>query len=214
MSKILEKLETFRGYLKTPNLDSLEMSLADVHSPGLFSLVIAGTEPGKLTRVFIATEDIDQYSVQLHSHRYPIKLTALKGTIGHTHVEDQIIGIHEHGRTVPGYMLMSRFTYKSPLNGGAGLAFDADVQVQTKEYVLPVGSMVYMDEKHVHTVCCLAGAIWVVEEQGFKTDESTVLGVPFTVDGLYNKPQQFQINDMCQTVLRQLNYLINQYKSV
>lgn len=123
MSKILEKLETFRGYLKTPNLDSLDMSLSDVHSPGLFSLVIAGTEPGKLTRV-------------------------------------------------------------------------------------------YMDEKQVHTVCCQAGAIWVVEEQGFKTDESTVLGVPFTVDGLYNKPQQFQINDMCQTVLRQLNYLINQYKSV
>lgn len=214
MSKILEKLESFRDYLKTPNLESLEMSLADVHSPGLFSLVIAGTEPGKLTRVFIASQDIEQYSVQLHSHRYPIKLTALKGLIGHTHVVNEVKTDFNIDKPLPGYMLMSRFRYKSPLNGGSGLSFDRDVQVDTKEYVIPVGSMIYMDEYDVHTVCCQAGAIWVVEEQGFKTDESTVLGVPFTVDGLYNKPQQFQINDMCQTVLRQLNYLINQYKSV
>lgn len=214
MSKILEKLETFRSYLKSPSLDSLDMSLADVHHLGLFSLVIAGVVPGNLTRVFIATQDIEQYNVQLHSHRYPIKLTALKGLIGHTYVADTIDGIFPQKKTWPGYMGMSRFKYKSPLNGGAGLSFDKDVQIITREYVLPIGSILYMDETEVHTVCCQAGAIWVVEEQGFKTDESTVIGVPFTVDGLYNKPQQFQINDMCQTVLRQLNYLINQYKSV
>lgn len=101
MSKILANLERFRDLLRTPNLESLNMSLNDVHHPGLFSLVIGGIEPG-------------------------------------------------------------------------------------------------------HTVCCKAGAMWVVEEQGFKTEESTVLGVPFTVDGLYNKPQQFQINDMCQMVLREM----------
>lgn len=217
MSKILAKLEKFAGLLRMPSIESLNMSLADVHHPGLFSLVIGGIEPGNLTRVFIATQGIEPYTVQLHSHRYPIKLTTLKGIVGHTYVEhtllsSTVVAPFGNGKTIPGYVGMDRFKYRSPLNGGSGLEFETEVQVKLREYVLPIGSTIYMDENDIHTVACYPGAIWVVEEQGFKVEESTVLGVPFTVDGLYNKPQQFQINDMCQMVLRELNYLIDNYK--
>jgi hypothetical protein len=53
----MSKLESFKkiyGYLKNPSIDSLNMSMSDTHHPGLFSLVIDGTEFGRLTRVFIA----------------------------------------------------------------------------------------------------------------------------------------------------------------
>jgi len=167
-----EFLQMISGLLKNPNQKSLMLSMNEVHHKGLFSLVIDGTEFGKLTRVFIAHNKIKPFDVQLHSHRYPIRLTAIKGQIRHfVALRSNRLG----GDTVS----LSEFDYKSPLNGGKGLTYLQETDVVIKDYSLPIGATLNMDEQDIHTVSCSKGSIWIVEEQGFKTESSKVLGVPF-----------------------------------
>ena len=76
--KKIDYLKKIYSMLKAPNKKRLAMSMKDTHHKGVFSLVIGGTEFGKLTRVFIASEKLKPYKVQLHTHRYPIRITAIK----------------------------------------------------------------------------------------------------------------------------------------
>lgn len=206
MSK-LKFLKKVYDNLKNPNIESLNLSMADTHHKGLFSLVIDGTEFGKLTRVFIADTDLLPYEVQLHTHRYPIRLTTIKGNIKHFVVyRSEVVDC----LTVS----LSEFTYKSPLNGGKGLSYEKETNVIIKDYHLPIGSTLQMTENEFHTVSCDKGSIWIVEEQGFVNDFSRVLGVPFVVEGLYNPPASFQINDKCQLVAKEIKKLILDYELV
>lgn len=225
-----EFLRKIQDILRKPNQESLKMSLAETHHPNVFSLVIDGTEAGNLTRVFIAKGKLKPFEVQLHSHRYPIRLTTIAGSIKHfiaKEIDDNPRQSVYHGN-VTSYardnkvlrkskdrsLFMSEFEYKSPLNKGQGLKYNRDVEIMIDEYPLPVGSTVNMSENDVHTMSCSKGSIWIVEEQGFKSDSSIVLGVPFITDGLYNKPQQFQINDNVQIVLSTINKILNDYEKV
>lgn len=206
MSK-LKFLKKVYDYLKNPNIESLNLSMADTHHQGMFSLVIAGTEFGKLTRVFIADTDLLPYEVQLHTHRYPIRLTTIKGNIKHfVAYRSEVVDCH----TVE----LSEFNYKSPLNGGNGLSYEKETNVIIKDYHLPIGSTLQMTENEFHTVSCDKGSIWIVEEQGFINDFSRVLGVPFVTEGLYNPPASFQINDKCQLVAKEIKKLILDYEVV
>lgn len=202
--KQLDLLKKIQGYLKNPNQESLKLSLADTHHNDIFSLVIHGTEFGKLTRVFIAKKKLKPFEVQLHSHRYPINLTVIKGNVNHF-----IASKEEHSE-----VLISEFEYHSPLNGGQGLKYISDVLVSIKEYPIPVGSTVSMTENNIHTMEVSKGSMWIVEEQGFKMDYSIVLGVPFITDGLYNEPKMFEVNDNAQLVLKTINKLINDYQTI
>ncbi|MDV3668198.1 hypothetical protein CMU39_09195 [Elizabethkingia anophelis] len=199
----LEHLKNICRLLDHPNPESLKMSMADTHHKGIFSLVIDGTLPGTLTRAFISSVKLKPFEIQLHSHRYPIRLTVIKGNVRHydAHVNPSGISI-------------SKFDYKSPLNGGTGLSYSREVLVDIKDYALPVGSIISMDENDIHTVSCSKGSIWIVEELGFKTYNSTVLGVPFITEGLYNSPGQFQINDNFQILHQELKALISSYDLV
>jgi len=205
----MNKLEYFKkilGYLDNPNNESLNLSLDNVHHKGLFSLVIDGTENGKLTRIFIATEKIKPYKIQLHSHRYPIKLTALSGEILHHTLTTS--------NTVNDFFETSVFKYHSPLNGGEGLSYVHDSLITTKDCYIPMGTSLFMDENDVHTVSCKKDSIWVVEEGGFLKDHSLVYGIPFIVDGLYTQPKQYQVNDNVQKVKKILKKIINNYNNV
>ena len=206
----MKKQEFFKkifDLLKNPNQESLKLSMNDVHHKGLFSLVIDGTEFGNLTRAFIADEKIKPFEVQLHSHRYPIRLTTIKGQIKHVVAfRSEIVDCHT--------VSLSEFDYKSPLNGGKGLSYEKETNVIIKDYHLPIGSTLQMTENEFHTVSCDKGSIWIVEEQGFKNDFSKVLGVPFVTDGLYNPPASFQINDKCQIVAKEIKKLILDYEVV
>lgn len=204
MSK-LEYLKIIYGYLKKPNIESLNLSMADTHHSDIFSLVIHGTEFGRLTRVFIADTELLPYEVQLHSHRYPIKLTTIKGNIKHyvafpTEVKD--------AHTIE----LSEFEYKSPLNGGSGLSYLQENMFVIKDYSLPVGATLEMSETEYHTMSCSKGSIWIVEEKGFCLESSKVLGVPFITEGLYNKPKPFQINDKVQLVAKEIKKIILDYE--
>ncbi|WP_278380953.1 hypothetical protein [Chryseobacterium arthrosphaerae] len=200
----MKKLEYFLSLIKNPNPESLKLSMADTHYPGLFSLVIEGTEFGKLTRAFIADKKIRPYAIQLHSHRYPIKLTVLQGNVKHyVAFRSEVTDLHT--------TTLSEFEYRSPLNGGTGLKYLKETNVIIKDYSLPIGSTSEMNENDIHTVSCSAGSIWIVEEQGFKNNESRVLGVPFITEGLYNSPGSFQINDKVQQVRKALKTIIIDY---
>jgi hypothetical protein len=191
---------------------SLEFSLGDVHARGLFSLVIDGKEHGKLTRIFIADKKLKPFTVQYHTHRYPIRLTTLKGDIMHHTAE---IVNHPSEVTYPTDLLkIDEFAYRSPINGGDGLAFVKQSTVMPKDYRLPIGSQIDLGVHDFHTVSCSKNSIWIVEEQGFEIEESRVLGVPFTLDNLYNKPAQFQINDKCQQVSREIKKILLNYSLV
>ena len=206
MSK-LEFLKQIYEYLKYPSAKSLSMSMADTHHNGIFSLVINGTEFGKLTRVFIADEKLKPFDVQLHTHRYPIKLTMIKGNITHfIAYRSEVVDCHT--------VSLSEFMYKSPLNGGNGLTYEKETNVLIKDYHLPIGSTLQMTSHEFHTMSCSKGSVWIVEEQGFDTESSRVLGVPFITDGLYNPPKQFQVNDKCQLVFKELKKLINDYEII
>jgi len=189
--------------LESPDINSLNMSMNDVHNPGIFSLVIDGAKPGMLTRVFIADTKLKPFQVQLHTHTYPIKLTVING-----HVR-QIVA--KEVAPSAGAIRMSQFAYQSPLNGGAGLEYDREISVMVSDYPLPVGSQIEMSETEFHTMSCSKGSMWVVEEQGFKMEYSKVLGIPFVTDGLYKEPSQFQINDKFQAVLNVVRKLVLDY---
>lgn len=206
----MTKLDFFKkmyDLVKNPNPECLKLSLADTHHKGIFSLVIDGTEFGKLTRVFIADKKLKPFEVQLHTHRYPVFITVIKGDV------KQFVALptkHEHVCNVE----LSEFEYKSPLNGGGGLSYVQESIFNIIECSMPIGSVVGMSENNFHTMSCSKGSIWIVEEQGFRTDSSKVLGVPFITDGLYNKPEMFQVNDKCQIVAKELKKIILDYEVV
>lgn len=202
----VDYLKKILGFLVKPNVESLELSMTDVHFKDMFSLVIDGTEPGKLTRIFIAGSELKPFEVQLHSHRYPIKLTAIKGQI-RQFIAEPIANEDEPSVEI------SCFKYKSPLNGGEGLSYFREQKVTLKDFALPIGSSIDMSINDVHTMSCSEGSIWIVEEQGFKSDFSIVLGVPFVTDDLYKKPPLFQVNDKVQLCKKEIKKLILDYET-
>ncbi len=206
----LQFLKMIYDMIKNPDLESLNFSMADVHHEGLFSLVIGGKEFGRLTRVFIADSNIYPYDVQLHTHRYPIRLTVIKGQLRHYTAHKA----HRLNMANNQIVQLSEFEYKSPLNGGGGLKYLREGNYVLKDYILPIGSSLEMTSSEIHTVSCTFDSIWIVEEQGFETESSLVLGVPFVTDGLYNPPSGFQVNDKCQLVAKEIKKLILDYELV
>ena len=202
MKNYLQDLKTL---ISNPDMDSLKMSINNCHFEDMFSLVFAGNEAGRLTRAFIAGKELNPYEVQIHTHRYDLRITAIKGNIVH-HVAWPDTGLFS--------VKIDQFEYRSFLNGGNGLTYMGETDYQCNDYTIPIGSSVYLSYKDYHTMSCSKGAIWVVEELGFKTDVSYVLGVPFVADDLYTEPAMFQINDKCQLVQKEINKLLAEYSAV
>jgi len=205
--KELKYLENILNSLLSPNQESLKLSMCDVHHKGLFSLVVSGKEHGNLLRVFIANEKLKPYEVQFHTHRYPIKLTTIKGSITH-HLASEVNYVNSKVVT------LSEFDYTSPLNDGKGLVYLKETGVVIDNFSIPNGSNIFISSNEFHTISCSKGAIWIVKELGFQSKSSKVLGIPFVLDGLYNKPEMFQINDNVQKVIREITSIVNCYKLI
>lgn len=198
LDKYLQTLLSVKHHLTNPG-GAINKSLNNVHSDNLFSLVVSGEENGKLLRIFISDKKLKPFDVQLHSHRYAINITALHGYV------------KQHVAVQGTQIAMPTYKYKSFLNGGSGLEFSHIGKYDVSEFVLPKGSTIHMSETDIHTISCSKGSIWIVEELGFKTDDGTVLGVPFTVDGLYTEPTMFHINDRAQLVLKYVNQILKDF---
>jgi len=183
---------------------SLKMSIKNCHVKGMFSLVVAGTEFGSLTRVFIAKKEVKPFEVQLHSHRYPIKITVLKGDITH----------HQAQKDSNGVVNISEYSYESFLTGGKGLEYIAETKVNCFDHKLPIGSVVSLKAHDYHTISCSENSIWIVEELGYETQKSRVLGVPFVVSELYSTPDMSEIDDKRQMLIRELKKIKENYDLV
>lgn len=206
MNALPEKLKSIIESLIDPQNESIKMSMNHVHAPGLFSLVVSGDEFGKLTRIFIATKKLKPFSVQFHTHRYPIVLTSIRGDITHH--------LAVESEKSPETVQLSEYLYHSFMNGGNGLQYLNEINIKCSDYKIPTGSIIDLGIDDFHTMSCSKGSIWIVEEKGFQEKCSRVLGVPFVVDGLYTKPEMFQINDKIQLVIRELKKINLAYELV
>ena len=197
--------------MQQQNKEALEMSLADCHVKGVFSLVIDGDRNedgnlihGTLTRVFIATKKIKPFDIQMHSHRYNLTIGVVSGSFTH-HVASNF---SVSGCIKENVVTAKLYEYKSPLNGGNGLRYLHEYSYSLSSYSIPIGAEISLPCDLIHTVSVSKGTIWIVKEQGFRTDSSIVLGVPFQTEGLYNTPKQFQINDMFTLVKEKLEKVV------
>lgn len=188
--------------LEQKNQESLLKSMDNVHHKGLFSLVVGGTENGHLTRVFIATKKIKPYAVQLHSHTYNLKIGVIKGQFVH-HITHEC-GLNAKGMNVA---RLKKYKYQSPLNDGNGLEYLDTLPYSLYDCNVPDGGEMYLNAEDIHSVSASKGAMWIVQELGFKNKHSTVLGRDFVVDGLYTQPLQYQVNDMWQKVYTEIKKL-------
>jgi hypothetical protein len=188
-------VKRFLELLKEASPETLNMSIDQCHADGLFSLVFAGTEHGRLTRAFIAKKEIKPFDIQLHSHRYGLTVTVVKGVFRHHIANNTKVTIK-----------LPTYTYKSPLNGGSGLEPDPFFPFFgcIEDYLVPPTGEIHMSHDEVHTVSCEAGTIWIVEEKGFMSDSSRVYGKEFVVDNLYQRPSQYQVNDAVCVLTRAL----------
>ena len=184
--------------------ESLDKSIADCHIKGCFSLVVGGTEHGNLTRVFIATKKIKPFDIQLHSHRYDLKMGVIHGVFEHHVALEETSQSYYENESVK----LRSYEYRSPLNGGNGLTKTGSSNWNIKSYHVPVGGEMYLPHDLVHSVSCSKGSIWVVQELGFASDSSVVLGNDFSTEGLYRQPEQFQVNNMYEQVLTKLKKLV------
>jgi len=201
----MQEITNIYNKLSSADVSSLNMSLGDVHAKGLFSLVFHGDKAGCLMRAYLANRKVKAFQAQFHSHTYDLKITVLKGRVIH-HVAKKIDSPMVGALNIPAY------TYRSPLNGGTGeLSYSHEQLILMEEYVIPPASTIYMSHKDIHTVSCSKGAIWVVEELGFKTKESETLGSPFHLDDLYRKPEQFEVNHNYQKLKRVTQKLIQDH---
>lgn len=193
--------------LDHPKPESLNLSIKNCHGDGIFSLVIDGTKHGRLTRIFIAEKKLMPFQAQLHTHRYPLILTAIKGNILH-----HVANIEQEKES--GVLELSLYDYLSPLNGGNGLTFVKDVHVSIQSYNIPPSATILLSVNEFHTMSVSKGSIWIVEEMGFEVDKSQVLGVPFTTDGLYTQPSQFDINDKVQYAKKYIKQMLRDFDSI
>ena len=83
-------MQKFLDLLNENNPELYSMSRADVHARELYSIVLKQHEDGRLTRAFIALEEVKPFDIQLHTHAYSIDITAITGLIRH-HIATPIL---------------------------------------------------------------------------------------------------------------------------
>ncbi len=167
---------------------ALGMSLKDVHAPELFSLVFHCDENKRLKRAFMAGKEIQPYEIQLHTHRYPLRITVLRGRVVHHRA---VVSSECNKDQHQGIVKMDSMSYRSAIESdGRVEVVVEDVELALKDFTLPVGCSVELTEHDIHTVSCAKDAIWVVEE--LPIDEpceyTRMYGVPFSVTEMYRKP--------------------------
>lgn len=197
-----EVFELMTGHIDP---ETLTKSLADVHLKGVFSLVVGGTENGSLTRIFIANKKIKPFDIQFHSHRYALTIGVVHGCFEHHVAIEETDRSYYNAESVR----LKTYVYHSPLNGGNGLVRTGVSNWRLESTQLPVGSEIFLPSDLVHSVSCSKGTIWIVKEHGFVEESSVVLGNSFITEGLYNQPQQYQVNDNFQLVLEKLKKLVD-----
>ena len=171
-----EFLEYLKAVLDIKHSLRDDLSLADCHHPGLYSIVLRKNPKGELLRVFVATKDIEAGSICYHTHKYGVKIVPLT------------TGIINH-RAVPistGNTCMTRF--KKCKTTGKYIEVDS-VHYDVSDHHLLKGTMTFLSHSDIHTISCKEDSMWVIQENielGEYQDEFT-FGIPPNKEGMYNK---------------------------
>lgn len=167
-------------YTKNPLVKDLKLSIDDCHLKGLFSLVVKQFDDGSLVRFFIASDEIKEFDVSLHTHTRDLVIVPIWSKIDH------IVGTRVSNGPFPVY---PAFRYQSAINGEekGKIEYVEDVRLSISKTTLQLGTFVEIRKDEIHTMACMAGAIWAVIEVGKRADSSFFYGLPFTTNGLYKK---------------------------
>ena len=193
-------MKKFLDLLNEQNPELYTMSRADVHARELYSIVLKQHEDGRLTRAFIALDEVKPFDIQLHTHAYSINITAITGLIRH-HIATPIL----LNTTCP-YTRMPTYRYRSMLREESvehRFVRDGIKNVHVEAYYIPPGESIYLESTDIHTVSCSAKSIWIIEEGNRVSDDSLFLGIPFSKGTMYrslvDSPKEV---DMCIDFLR------------
>jgi hypothetical protein len=205
------QLRHLRDLIHNTTQEVLGMSLKDIHAPELFSLVFHCDENKRLKRAFMAGKEIQPYEIQLHTHRYPLRITVLKGRVVHHRavVSSEFNKDQHHG-----IVKMDSMSYRSAIVGDGRVdVVVEDVELALKDFTLPVGSSVELTEHDIHTVSCAKDAIWVVEELPIvePCEYTRMYGVPFAVTEMYRKPSFPHLFSMQRELIRTIDDLTRFY---
>lgn len=200
-----------RDLIHNTTQETLNMSLNDVHADRLFSLVFHCDENKRLTRAFMAGKEIQPYEIQLHTHRYPLRITVLKGRVVH----HRAVVSNEYNKDQhQGIVKMDSMSYRSAIVGdGRVEVVTENVELALKDFTLPIGSSVELTEHDIHTVSCGKDAIWVVEELPIEQpcETTRMYGVPFAVTDMYRKPSFALTFAMQKELIRTIDQLTRFY---
>ena len=193
-------MKKFLDLLNEQNPELYTMSRADVHARELYSIVLKQHEDGRLTRAFIALDEVKPFDIQLHTHAYSINITAITGLIRH-HIATPIL----LNTTCP-YTRMPAYRYRSMLREESvehRFVRDGIKNVHVEDYYIPPGGSIYLESTDIHTVSCSAKSIWIIEAGNRVNDDSLFLGIPFSKGTMYrslvDSPKEV---DMCIDFLR------------
>ena len=193
-------MRKFLDLLDENNPELYSMSRADVHARELYSIVLKQHDDGRLTRAFMAMEDVKPFDIQLHTHAYSIDITAVTGLIRH-HTATPIM----LNTTFP-YVRMPTYRYRSMLREETveqRFVQDGLANLHIEDYYLPPDGSIYLKSSDIHTVSCTAKSIWIIEEGNRETEDTKFFGIPFRKGTMYrslvDSPKEV---DMCIDFLR------------
>ena len=193
-------MRKFLDLLDENNPELYSMSRADVHARELYSIVLKQHDDGRLTRAFMAMEDVKPFDIQLHTHAYSIDITAVTGLIPH-HTATPIM----LNTTFP-YVRMPTYRYRSMLREETveqRFVQDGLANLHIEDYYLPPGGSIYLKSSDIHTVSCTAKSIWIIEEGNRETEDTKFFGIPFRKGTMYRPLQDSPKEvDMCIRHLR------------
>lgn len=140
-------------------------AIANCHAPGLYSIPVNVREHS-VDRIFIDTLG-KAHTVAPHNHRYPLRLTVLRGELTHSVWEPDPTGAIE----------MWRYQWHSPLTGHAGrfaLKDEASSRFNVSTDWMSPGEYVHLRPEQYHSLGTDPGAVWMVTE-GLDTQDSETL---------------------------------------
>lgn len=208
------KLLEFNKLILNAPSSALEMSLDNVHAPDLFSLVFHCDENKRLKRAFMAGTEIAPYDIQLHTHRYPLRITVIQGTVTHHRAVEVAAG---HTGYYQNRVFLDSMSYRSAIvpgeDAGKVEVIGENVELSVSDFVIPPGASIELTEHDIHTVSCSAKAIWIVEELPIEKpcEITKMYGVPFKTISMYEKPLPVYLHHMHNVLVRAIQVLTRFY---
>lgn len=173
------------------NPEGEEMTLNNCHVHGMISYVFGVSKVNRqfdggafLTRAFIASDIINPYDIQMHTHKYNLTIIPLTSGVRNISAKKK----RKHST-----LFLDEYIYKE-----GKFKYKDVTNLEIKDIPLQVGVPFIMKSTDIHTIYTTEGnTCWVVIESPRSSKEevgsSRFYGIPFKTEGLYTKPKENEI---------------------